>query len=402
MEKRRILFVDDESNVLSGLERMLHGMRGTWSMEFCADARLALERLDQAPFDVVVTDTTMPHMSGSNFLVEVMERHPQVVRIILSGHTDRETTLEAIAVSHQLLAKPCDAGTLKATVGRALALRRLLEGDTPLKALVSRLETLPSLPALYSRIVQELQAPGTTIPAVTAIIGEDPAMTAKVLQLVNSAFFSLRRHVTNLNQAVGLLGLDTIKALVLSAQVFAQFEPEVIRVYSVEALWHHSTLVGALARRLAEATGGGEELLNDALTAGLLHDVGKLILASNLPNIYAKVEGLRVDGGMSLTAAERELFGASHGETGAYLLGLWGLPESIVEAVAYHHHPRDAETPGFTALTLVHVANALAHECCPTPRVSSSDPLDRAYLESLGLDEAVDEWRAVARSLVEG
>ncbi|MDQ2696580.1 MAG: response regulator [Pseudomonadota bacterium] len=398
MEKRRILFVNEEQNVQLGLRRVLHGLRQEWDMTFTTDPRQALELLERVPFEVVVAEADTPAQGGSRFLAEVMRRHPQVVRIVLSDHVEREASLEMLTISHQLLAKPCDVHTLKATLGRALALRHFLDGGTPLKALVSRLESLPSLPQLYNRIVHELQSPHVSLAAVADIVAEDPAMAAKILQLVNSAFFGLPRHVSDLSRAVAMLGLDTVKALVLTAQVFSRLDPGGLPTWSLEALWRHSTLVGALARAIMEAERDDQELLNDALMAGLLHDLGKLVLAANLPGIYARAMDLAQRERISLVAAERHLFGAGHPETGAYLLGLWGLPEPIIEAVAYHHEPRHCGRPGFSVLTAVHAANALSHEFALDGRLSTPDPLDLGYLRALGLDGRVADWRALGHS----
>lgn len=398
MEKRRILFIDNDPHVLRGLERTLQCMRPVWDMTFLTDPQQALNVLANTHFDVVVSDI---NREGRQFLLEVMHRHPQVVRIILSSPPDQESLLEALMVSHQLLAKPCDADTLKGTVSRALALRQLLNGNTPLKALVSRLESLPSPPALYTKLVQELQSPDASVKSVAAIIAEDPAMTAKILQLVNSAFFGLRRPVSNLLFAVNLLGVDTIKSLVLFVQVLSQFDPDVFPPAYLESLWQHSTAVGALARHIAKAEGCSESLVDDAFAAGLLHDVGKLILATNLPNIYLKALELINQEDIRLVEAEHRLFGTAHGETGAYLLGLWGLPEPIVEAVAYHHHPRDSDTADFSALTVVHAANSLSHEFSLNPRLSTPDTLDQVYLKKLGLDQHVEQWRTLCQQFLE-
>jgi len=395
MEKRRILFVDDESAVLKALETMLEPMRELWSMEFVSDPRRALEQLARGAFDVVVSDTSMPVMDGSEFLAEVMLRHPQVVRIILARQTDRDRTLDALHVSHQFLAKPCDASTLRATVSRALALRKFLDGDTPLKALVSRLDSLPSMPALYRELVDALQDVDINFSDIARIIEQDPAMAAKILQLVNSAYFSLSRHVSDLDTALMLLGLDTIKSLVLSVQVFSQFEEETLRTLSVERLWRHSVRTGALARALAQAEKAPREMINDAFTAGLLHDTGKLILAANMPNIYAKVVHLCAEENLAPCEAERQLFGAAHAETGAYLLGLWGLPETIVEAVAYHHHPQDRETLDRSALTFVHVANALSQ----LPDAPAAI-LDTGYLGELELLDRLPAWAELSESVL--
>ncbi|MDQ2694166.1 MAG: response regulator [Pseudomonadota bacterium] len=400
MEKRRILFVDDEPYLLHGLQRTLRGQRDVWDMAFVSDPRQALALVEREPIDVVVSDLRMPGLSGTRLLAEVRRLRPQAVRIMLSGIADQNPGLDALAVTHQFLAKPCDAGALKAAVARALALRKFLDGDTPLKALVSRLDTLPSLPDQLGRIIQELDSPDAHAPTVAAIVAADPAMSAKILHLINSAFFGLPRQVADLNKAVLLLGLDTIRALVLTAQVFSRFEPLILRTFPVDRLWRHCTAVGSLAQRIARAEGGDRALLDHALTAGLLHDVGKLILMANLPGRYAEVlETVRREA-LPATVVERQLLGAAHGETGAYLLGLWGLPEAIVEAVAYHHHPRDCESAGFSAVTAVHAANALIHELTDGAPAPPPDGLDQACLAALGLEGRVPRWRRLGRMVL--
>jgi DNA-binding NtrC family response regulator len=154
--KRRILFVDDEPNVLSGLRRMLRSMREEWDFEFAGSGREALEVMQRTAVEVIVTDMRMPGMDGSQLLDEVLQRHPQVVRIVLSGQSDTETVLRSVRPTHQFLSKPCDAETLKATVARACALRDLM-AEPSLKDLVSRISTLPSMPSLYLEVVKELR-----------------------------------------------------------------------------------------------------------------------------------------------------------------------------------------------------------------------------------------------------
>lgn len=393
-ELRRILFVDNENTVLRELETGLAAMRGQWQMEFISDARAALQRLDEERFDALIADPCLSGKDGASLLAEAAQRHPPLVRIVLAGPSERSAALDALAVAHQVLAKPCDPAELRATIGRALALRKFLGGDTPLKALVSRLDSLPSMPALYRRIVEELQSAHASFESVAAIIGQDPPMAAKILQLVNSAYFTRAQHVSDLSQALRMLGLDTIKALVLSLQVFSQFDAETLAGLSVERIWRHSVRTGALARAIARAERAPREVENDAFTAALLHDVGKLILAANLPNIYAKIGPLCDAEALDPCAAERRLFGAAHAETGAYLLGLWGLPESIVEAVAYHHHPRDREPAGICALTWVHAANALAQ--LPDAPVGV---LDAEYLGALDLLERLPAWAALGEAM---
>ncbi len=383
MDPKCLLFIDDKPDALRALERALAPLRGAWAMDFIDEPRRALARLAAEPFDVVVVDARLSGAEGLRLLGEVMLRQPQAVRIVLAD--DREATLEALGVSHQVLARPVDAAALRATVERTLALRTFLDGATPLKALVARLDSLPSLPTLYADLVCELQSPLASPERVERIISRDPAMAAKVLQLVNSAYFALAHAVNDLPTAVRLLGLDTVKALVLTLQAFSQFDDAALGALPLEPLWQHSLHVGALARCLAALEQAPAAVVNDAFSAGLLHDIGKLILAANLPGLYAKRAPLMAAEGIDECEAERRLFGAAHAETGAYLLGLWGLPPALVEAVAYHHQPLDCVSPGTGALAFVHAANALSQAMAPEP----------TYLERLGLLERLPVWRAL-------
>jgi len=399
--KKRILFVDDEPNVLMGLKRMLHSQRDEWEMTFAGSGAEGLALLEKEPFDAVVSDMRMPGMDGAQLLSEVMRRHPEVIRIILSGHSDLECTMKAVGPTHQYLAKPCDADKLIATVARALALRGLLT-DEKLRSLITSMERLPSLPALYQEIVRALRSEETSLSAVGKIIGRDPAMSAKILQLVNSAFFGLGRPVSTASQAVSYLGIDTVRALVLSVNVFGQFDPTTIPAFSLESLWTHSLSVGTLAKAIAVLEKASKSTCEDSLLAGLLHDVGKLILVANLPHQYREAEALASHDAITVPEAQREIFGSSHMEVGAYLLGLWGLADDIVEAVAFHHHPSACIVREFTPLTAVHSANALDAVVPPDSRARSPHPIDLDHLERLGLVDRLPEWQAICRHPGEG
>ena len=232
MSKKRILFVDDEPLILQALQRMLRSMRDEWEMEFAEGGGQALERMAQIHFDVVVSDMRMPGMNGADLLAEVMKRHPHTVRIILSGHADKELILKCIGSTHQYLAKPCDAEALKATVRRASAVETRLKDET-LRKLVGSMDRLPSIPTLYTEILDALRDPEVSLEAIGEIVGKDPAMTAKILKLVNSAFFGLRRQIASSTQAANFLGLDTIRSLVLSINAFSQFEAVQYETFSI-------------------------------------------------------------------------------------------------------------------------------------------------------------------------
>jgi putative nucleotidyltransferase with HDIG domain len=215
----------------------------------------------------------------------------------------------------------------------------------------------------------------------------------------------VQRHVSDAVQAVNILGLDTIKALVLSVSAFSEFHAPASSSFCIEALWHHSMRVGTTARLIAKAQGESQKFVGDAFTAGMLHDVGKLALATNLPARYEAAIQLAQKKGLMLEEAERQTLGASHAEVGAFLMGLWGLPNDIVEAIAYHHAPPESEGSDagvFTPLTAVHAANVLVHEAVPADTVGCASTLAMVYLQASGCGDSLPTWRALCYQVCHG
>jgi HD-like signal output (HDOD) protein/CheY-like chemotaxis protein len=386
---KRILFVDDEPMVLSGLERSLRGMRKEWDMEFAPGGRQALEALAHARFDVVVTDMRMPEIDGAALLEQVKSKYPRTMRFVLSGHSDRETILRSIGQTHQFLSKPCDLDELRQKIAQAFALRELLENPT-LKEIVSRLDTVPSLPSLYVSLTEALGQADISVAKIAGIIKQDMGMTSKILQLVNSAFFSLPCQVSNPHQAVSLLGIDNIRAAVLSVHVFSELEGDPNG--SLSALWPHSLTTAAFATAIARYEKMPQGLQDDAFAAGLLHDIGRLVLASVCKVQYAQVrENLRKEK-TSLAQAESKTFGCTHSEVGAYLLGLWGLPDPVVQAVAWHHTPSRCAGSSFSPLIAVHVADVFDHRLHANASMDETPTLDEGALAALGLLERTEPW----------
>ncbi|HUD45494.1 MAG TPA: response regulator [Candidatus Baltobacteraceae bacterium] len=389
--KKRVLFVDDEPMILEGLKRMLRSMRAEWEMEFVESGESALCLLGQKPFDVIVSDMRMPRMNGAELLAEVMKRHPNMVRLILSGYADKDLILKCVGSTHQYLAKPCDAETLKATISRASNLEDSVNSQR-LKTLVCKMDHLPSIPTLYVQVVEKASRADVSIEEIGDIIGRDIGMTAQVLKLANSAFFGLPRHLASAEEAVAYLGLDTIKSLVLSIHAFSQFEKAETGTLKMETLWSHSLQVASLAKRISNLEVHDAKSAEEAFTAGMLHDIGKLVLAVNLPNEYT--EAIRLaQSGMAPPLAEHEVFGTNHADVGGYLIGLWGLPVPVVEAVALHHFPSRAPQPSFSPLTSVYAANVLEHERSNSSQPTPAPQWDADYLSLVGVWSHLDDWR---------
>ena len=401
--KRRILFVDDEPMVLKGLQRSLRKMRNEWEMTFTSSSKQALDILDSGAFDVIVSDLRMPEIDGVQLLAEVKSRHPHVVRIVLSGQVEQESTFKSVKVAHQSLSKPCDADILKHTLNKLFGLRNLLE-DESIKRIVAQTETLPSLPEIYTEVITELQSSDPSVQKVGEIIAADMAMTAKILQVVNSAFFGLVRKINSPKEAVMLLGTDTIKALVLSVKIFSEFNQKKFAWFNFDELFNHSMSVSMFAQTISKKEQLDQNIVNNALMAGMFHDLGKLILVTNFQKPYQKVLTEAVKTDKNLWDIELEQFGTSHAEIGAYLMGLWGLEYPVIEAIAYHHRPGKSLSNSTGLLTAVHFGDAFDR--------LKSDPndgngenglrqLDRGYLDNLGVAGRISDWKTVCKELTE-
>ncbi|MDD4736003.1 MAG: response regulator [Kiritimatiellae bacterium] len=397
-EAVRILFVDDEQDVLDGLRCMLRSRRREWEMHFCLSGQEALARLAQAPCDVVVTDMRMPGMDGAQLLEEIIRQYPTTIRFVLSGYCDKETIFRSLGPTHQFLTKPCDPEMLIRAIEHAMNLRGMFANEN-LQRVISKVKSLPGIPTLYNQMVAALNSSDPSVEQVSRLIEQDMAMSVQVLHLVNSAFFGLRNRVNSILQAVSLLGLETLRSLVLMTGLFSSFEKANIAGFSFDGLIRHAMRVGQYARAIFEKEGMEPVEMDNAFTAGLLHDVGKLILASNLPDEYRQVAELVNRGNYAVIDAERKVLGVTHAEAGAYLLGLWGIPDSILAAVAYHHQPEESFLQTFNTLTVVHVANAFDHGALVPGKASEKVPIHTDYLIRIGKERGLPDWRRRCRQL---
>ncbi len=396
---KTLLFVDDEPKVLQGLQRQLRLMRHEWEMNFVESGFKALEFMAAHPVDIVVSDMMMPGMDGSQLLTEVVKHYPQTVRIILSGHAEQEAVLRLVGPAHQYLSKPCNADELREAITRAFALRDLL-GNQRLKELTTRIKNLPTLPASQNQLSEEMRQDSPSMERIGEIIARDIGMTAKILQLVNSAFFGLAQPVSDPTQAVLYLGLNTIRSLMLSVGIFAQYDQKVCPLFSLDALAQHSWLTGVMARSVAHREGQASKILEQCFLAGLLHDVGQLILASGLPEEYAGVIAKSRDQNIPVWQVELEVFGATHADVGAYLLALWGLPNPIIAAVAMHHQPARCDELIFSPTVAVHVADVYAHEFSGANTEVPPPQLDHALLAKLGFAERIELWHDCCKEII--
>ena len=384
---RRILFVDDQQVVLNAHGEAMKKYREGVETLFAVGAEAALELVRNQPIDVVIADMHMPGIDGTMLLKAIKEHHPDIVRIMLCPLSEIDSVFVALPVSHQILAKPIDADTLYNTIERIYTLRALLTES--LRKQIGALQQLPSVPTVYFEMMSAMTRLDMSATKIARIIEKDAAMAAKTLQLVNSACFGLSRRITSVDQAVAHLGMDLVRDLSLNVHMFAALEPTAMRAgFSFDTEQEHTLLTAKVVRRIVT----NPRQVRNAFTAALLHDIGNLILAVCDSENYKKVVKACAASNRPQHEVEAEILGVTHAEVGAYLLGLWGLPHPIVEAVAYHHNPSAALERSFDIPTAVSLANALVEELTEDRPFSIEH-----HLESLKVAGRIDRWRAIAR-----
>jgi HD-like signal output (HDOD) protein/ActR/RegA family two-component response regulator len=355
---KRVLFVDDEPRVLQGLKAGLYTRRKEWDMHFAEGGAQAIDLMKHSHFDVLVTDLRMPGVDGTTLVARARTDSPETIRIVLSGYANEEQSQRLVSLAHRYLSKPCESKKLEECIDRCLTTQSLIRSED-LRTQLGSIGTLPPMPSTFAALQRALADQNVDSGKVAAIIQKDPAVSAKLLQVCNSAFFRLPRRVSSVQQAVSYLGLSTVRCMVLSAELFKpgkSLSPSL----DLGQLQKHALSVAGIARFLA----AGTPWVEDAFLSGLLHDVGFLLLGRQFGDKMQHALDAVV-GGMPLTEAEQLYVGVDHGTAGAYLLGLWGLPFEVVETVAHHEAPDRIGHSDFDVLTAVAIAHALLAQVKP-------------------------------------
>ncbi|SDK91717.1 HD-like signal output (HDOD) domain, no enzymatic activity [Maridesulfovibrio ferrireducens] len=357
--KISVLFVDDEPNVLAALKRMLRAKRNEWKMEFVDSGVAALALLEDMKFDVVVSDIKMPGMDGADLLNKVKDKYPGMIRMALSGQVGLNEVIRSIRAVHQYISKPCKAEELIDKIEGAIKSREILT-DPEMQKLVTEIESLPVTPNVFESIEIELKSTDPSIKKVAEYISMDVGLVAKILRLVNSPYFGLPTQIGSISQAITMLGLESVKALILSTHLFAMYDEKKLPNFSLNLLWEHSFRVSNIIRLICECEKIDKVVAVQARMAGLLHDIGKLVLANSFSVQYGKVIKKVAETHQPICDCEIEILGTTHAHIGAYLMGLWGMSGDIVHGIGAHHQYQDFD---MSVSMLVSIADAIDHQC---------------------------------------
>lgn len=352
-----ILLVNDVSSEIKLLNKTARRFDSDWNYFNAESYEELYAILEKEKIDVMICGLNMERMDGAQLLQKVRENYPNIIRIALTENVDSSQSLNSARLAHQILIMSSNAKSLKDKIAETIYLRRFVKNQEVLK-IVNGLEQLPSLPDLYLNLEEEISKPNISVRNVGHIISKDITMTAKILHMVNSAFFRIPQKISDPVQAINYLGLEVVKSLVLFAKVFSSCQNKAVD-FSINELWNHSLKVALYSRDYLQLETQNKKAADEAYIAGLLHDLGKLVFLE-VPGYLENVRELVDHENYNWQQAEYELYQTSHAELGAYILGLWGLPDFIVEGVAFHHDPPKAKR-SITASDAVYIANSFSH-----------------------------------------
>lgn len=397
---KSILFVDDDANVLSSLERVFFDMTDDWDLHFYNNASSALELMKENPIDLVISDMKMPDMSGAEFLNTIKQNYPMTIRFILSGYTDKNMILDTVGPADQFFSKPCDPKLLKRSIVSALNSGNIIQGPKQ-RAITSQLQSLPTLPKLFIELQEILQDPNSSFKEIASLVSRDIVVTAKIFQLVNSAFFGLRNEVSDITRAISYLGLETLKAIILSTKVFNTFSQETIDEFKIDKIYSHSVHVSLLARGMVIQAGGKKKMEDLCSMAGILHDIGKLIYIQNYPELWKESILLSKETGKEQVVFEKQLLDVTHADLGAYLLSTWGMNESIIDMISLHHSPSALDRK-LDVVSILYIANKLS--CVRQTKVKGNLLRASARFPQMKTTvlQNIDNWYALSASISGG
>lgn len=385
---RRVLFVGCDPLWFKQAERDFLCLQRNWDCQLAKNMAEAKNAFANSSFDAMIVEGDAVNYSELKNLLQTSA--DGIICLTRCNLSDRTAIAHCQTSGATPVTADSDAAMLVADLKREEQLREWMSNPA-IKKLLPQLKTLPAAPNLYVRISEELRSPRSSIADVAQLISQDPVMSAKILQLVNSAFFGLPREVTDTSEAVMVMGIEQVRSLILLVGVFTQYDASSCPGFSVESVWGHSLQAGVFARTIAFAELKDVRAAEAAFTAGLLHDIGKLILAGNVPQMYATVRRLQASKHVSTSEAETMVLGVTLAELGACLLGTWRLPLPVLEAIAWHQQPQHTKEKHFSLVTAVHVADALSAEGPNGENLGGGINAD--YLLNIGITDGGNHWR---------
>lgn len=367
-----------------------------WAIEHVINCNEVDSLLSKNEFDVVVAVVNDDVELIINLFSELKKTNPKILRFVLTNQVSERKVINALDAISAYFNQEIKALELYSSLERNLMIEDIVNAE---KFLSSHgiSDSLPSMPSLYADLIELLNTEEASIKEISALMKRDPAMTTKLIQLVNSSFFGLRRAIVSAEDAAVMIGIEPIKALVLSEQSFKLFKNRKIPSTYVQRLWNHSTMVAAFSRCIARYEGADKYDADTAFTAGMIHDIGKLIMLEYLPDDCLEYAGALTEDTYESLDVERMVFGTTHPNVAGLLLSKWGFTNNLLEPVIFHHKPLWLHKE-FSPLQAVFAADCFYHEFFGHGDESSR--LGTVYNDCHSIQNKAHKWKDACHSLI--
>lgn len=401
MTKTNILFVDDEEHVLNSIRRLLARRCKNWHIVQTTDPFEALEILNRQTIDVIVSDIIMPKMQGDELLDKIAHKYPHIIRVVLSAHAESDAVTKALSISHQYISKPFETKSFIQNIQDIIELRNELNHYDLIKK-INNIDALPPMPKVYREIMSILNNPEANIHDIAKLISHDLSLSSKILQVINSAYFAMPKQVLNIEDAVTYLGIDIVKSLCITSNLFNSYNDLQKAGLSHRELLNKAIRIGRVAKHIAMKISSDDQIANHAQLAGFLHNLGMVILGSVITDEYLEIINIHKKTQHNLLSLEKEKLGICHNMIGAYLLQLWAVPLEIIHAQIYLYQPltflEKATKAEFNALTAIHIAKAV-DDMLDNSSIYYKENYSEAYLKALNIETDLNKYIKICKPL---
>ena len=392
----RILLLDPNRDYMNW-SKPLGKAKNNWDLFSFDDPDSLTSMMQTTPCDAVMVSSSVKDYIGISLLRKIQHARPDILRFQLGSKLETPKELShKLELTHRIFPDVSDLDTITQTIEYLIKVTRLINRPV-LKHFINQQTKLPATPRIFNALTQELNSDTTDAKKIGEIVEQDPALSAKIIQLVNSSYFGLPRHISNITEAVAIIGIRMLRGLALSSQISNTYPAHKNwKYFSFEKVNQRSLLVARLARDICQDAGVDKGIAEQAFLAGLLHDIGILVMASQDPAAYLKILQYAVKEEKPIYSAERKILGVYHGEVGAALMALWNIPPLVVEAILFHPIPHLSEDHSFQPLTAVHVADALLPPIWHQKTAKMNSQLSESYLERIGHMGDLHRWKLKA------
>ncbi len=392
--KLRIMFVDDELSVIKSLKRTFRKYAKEWKMYFFTNPIEAFESLEKNEVDIIITDMKMPEETGFALLSKVKAKYPGIIRIILTGYADKKLIYSSFEVAHQLLIKPISAEAIISIVKQIKLINTYIE-NKELQKVVNDLSYLPPLPEIYLELSKKIKDPDSSLNDLAKIISRDPSLSADILKMVNSAYFGLSGKVYKISQAIGFMGIDLIKDIILTSAVFKNLKGSPTQIEMIKKIYNHSSNVLKFAMKICKNLDLDAIDKNYIFIASMFHDLGKIIMIMNMGRKYeVLLTSADKDKNVNIEDLEKKYLSITHSQVGAYILGLWGFSTKVIQTILFHHNPELSGCTNSCLLATIYLANYLDD----LKNSNFQSELKKDYLQKTFGDIDIDELVEKVRS----